>query len=665
MCGIAGVWGQHRKEDLERAMAALRHRGPDGEGIFQDRKCAVGLAHTRLSILDPRPCGNQPMVGNDGKVVLVYNGEIYNYQELKKDLTSSQKEWAVDSRQWAGGGDAEDAANSKSSTSDIKKWRSDSDTEVLLRLYLETRRKGGSILDMLPRLEGMFAFAIWDAREESLWVARDAFGVKPLYLSQCPGGFSFASEIKALRWLARDPGTLDRNSLARYLSFLWCPGEGTPLTNIKKLPAGHFVQVKNGRVVERGPWRRRGRPGVCPHPDLEGAGKEAVQRLRTSVHRQMVADVPVGAFLSGGLDSSAIVAFAREINPEIRCFTIQATDWREEEVTDDLPYAVAAAKHLNVPLEIVPMDSRTMANELEEMVGWLEEPLADPAALNILHMSRLARLAGVKVLLSGLGGDDLYAGYRRHQAVQWQRHWDRLPGWVRATLQAGASAVSVRNQLFRRIQKACRALQASPESRLAKYFLWGEREIVSGLLSKTDDSETLDQILRPMMEILARREPGVTDLQEMLELERTFFLPDHNLAYTDKMSMAAGVEVRVPFLADRNLEFSRSLPDRFLISRNETKIALKKGLEAWLPREVIYRPKSGLGAPIRKWMRKDLSGKFLEIIASREFRDRGVFKPEAVRKLFQDNSERKVDAGYLLFSVMCIELWCRKFMNER
>ena len=649
MCGLAGMMGGYTREGLEKAKDALQHRGPDDSGIFEDPAHRVGLVHTRLSILDLSPAGHQPMVSEDGKVALVFNGELYNYLELKKELTRDQGEWAV------GGGQLAEARSS---------WRGTSDTEVLLRLYLETRRKGGSFPDLLPRLNGMFALAIWDGRDETLWLARDAFGIKPLYLHQGTDRFSFASEIKALLPLVKDPGELDRVALGRYLSFLWCPGERTPFTHIKKADPGSFFCVRGGKLVKQGRW-------FVPSPRPEGRSlaekelaREVAARLRTSVHQQMVSDVPVGAFLSGGLDSSAVVAFAREINPEIRCFTIQAADWKEEEVTDDLPYALEAARSLKVPIEVVPMASGQMAGEIESMITMLEEPLADPAALNILKMSQLARLGGVKVLLSGAGGDDLFAGYRRHQAIAWHRWWDRIPRGLREGLRAGVRSLSPRNETVRRAKKALEALEAEPRARIAAYFLWTDRTTRGGLWADGGKWPDEEECCEPLLACERGLDPRLTELQRTLALERRFFLADHNLLYTDKMSMAAGVEVRVPFLTEANRALAAHLPDSFLIRQNETKYLLKKAMEPYLPRQAIYRPKSGLGAPIRTWMRKDLKGFLGDILASQRFRERGIFNPRAVQELVVANAEKKVDAGYLLFSILCMELWCRRFVDR-
>ena len=383
MCGIIGISGHVDAVALNSGLSSLAHRGPDDSGIFIDEPAHIALGHQRLSILDISPLGHQPMVGADGSVVLIFNGEIYNFRELRAELEAKGFS-----------------------------FRGHSDTEVLLNLYLAEGEA------MLSRLNGIFALAIWDKRKQSLLIARDALGVKPLYYAALNGCFAFASEIKALLHLVPQARELDVVSLHRYLSFLWCPGEGTPLKAVRKLLPGEAMWVCKGQIAQRWNWFQL--PifhGISPDLDQQTALKGTATHLRQAVHRQMVSDVPLGSFLSGGLDSSAIVAFAREINPNIHCFTIECEGKQEAGVVDDLPYARKVAKHLGVPLDVVSISSNKMANDLESMVAQLDEPLADPACLNVLYISQLARQKGIKILLSGAGGDDLFTGYRRHRAV--------------------------------------------------------------------------------------------------------------------------------------------------------------------------------------------------------------------------------------------------------
>lgn len=631
MCGIAGYSDAVDPVRLEAACEAMEHRGPDDVGVYIDPDAAVGLGHRRLSILDLSSAGHQPMFSADGAVVLVFNGEIYNFRELRTDLE----------RQGIA-------------------FRGHSDTEVLLNLYLAD----GEV--MLSRLNGIFAFALWDRSRQSLLLARDGLGVKPLYFAASDDGLVFASEIKALMQLLPVTGALDVAALQRYLTFLWCPGEGTPLRSVRKLLPGEAMVVRSGRIERRWNWyhlpafRREGKPALDQTAAIEGTR----EHLRNAVRRQMIADVPVGAFLSGGLDSSAIVALAREQNPAIRCFTIEALGGQEAGATDDLPYARRVAEHLGVPLDVVRIDAGRMAGDLERMVAQLDEPLADPAPLNVLYISQLAREHGIKVLLSGAGGDDLFTGYRRHRALMAERWWSWLPGPMRQGLVKATGTLDQRSSLGRRLAKLFSGAGLDGDARLVNYFRWTNRADLEPLYSAEFRAALGESRAEaPMLEFLRDLPPETSRLERMLALEQRFFLADHNLLYTDKMSMAAGVEVRVPFLDLDLVEFASRIPDRFKQRGSQGKWVLKKAMEPYLPREVIYRPKTGFGAPLRRWMRHELRELLGDLLSEASLRRRGLFDPAAVQGLIADNDAGRVDASYTLLSLLCIEIWCRTYLD--
>lgn len=651
MCGIAGYSFVNSVSPsanaVNAALVALAHRGPDDSGQFEDRERRVGLAHTRLSILDLSPLGHQPMASDDGRVVLVFNGEIYNFRELRIELKALGHV-----------------------------FRGNSDTEVLLKLYLTQRQAVNGVTEMLRRLNGIFAFALWDADRGALLLARDALGVKPLYYSNTANGLTFASEIKGLEPLVSDwsesSGELDAAAIDRYMSFLWCPGEGTPTRSVRKLGPGQALWVRNGAIADHFTWYRLPafRSGSAastsrfPLTKIDGV-RATEQHLRQAVHRQMVADVPVGAFLSGGLDSSSIVTFARELNPGIRCFTIECSSRGEEGLADDLPYARRVAAHLNVPLDVIRVDAACMAQDLEAMVVQLDEPLADPAPLNVLYISRLARQYGIKVLLSGAGGDDLFSGYRRHRAVQAERCWRWIPRSVRGQLERFTEHLDQRRPLFRRLRKLFNGAALDGDARLVNYFLWARREDLLKLYTPEFKARLGDHAAEePMLEFLAELPGSVEPLERMLALEQRFFLTDHNLTYTDKMSMAVGVEVRVPFLDLDLVEFASRIPARFKQRGSEGKWILKKAMEPYLPRDVIYRSKTGFGAPLRRWMRFELREMLGDLLSDSSLRRRGLFEPSAVQALIAANDAGKVDASYTLLSLLCIELWCRKFIDQ-
>jgi asparagine synthase (glutamine-hydrolysing) len=630
MCGIAGKFGGSIDLVLQ-ATHKLTHRGPDDWGIFVDEKFSIALGHRRLSILDPSSAGHQPMIITGDDVVIVFNGEIYNFRELKFELETR-------GYSFVGG----------------------SDTEVLLQLYMCYGE------DLVNKLNGIFAFSIWDTRKQSLFLARDSFGVKPLYYCAQQREFAFASELKALLDLMPISRVIDAESIDRYLSYLWCPGAGTPLKDVYKLEPGEALLVKSGEIIKKWSWYR-------PIPSTEvvtnfnegTAINETATQLRGAVHRQMISDVPVGAFLSGGVDSTSVVAFAREINPEIQCFTIDVGGSQDHGVENDLPYAIRAAKHLNTSLEIVKVDSKSMAQNFANMISQLDEPLADPAALNVFYISQAARDAGIKVLLSGAGGDDIFTGYRRHYAQRLEKYWDWLPsGVVRAT----ADWLSLLNQkqaLVRRISKAISVAGLNGDRRIASYFRWNSESTLSSLYSSDlkHESENFDAAL-PMLHYLTKFPSDLSPLVKMLLLEQRFFLVDHNLNYTDKMSMAAGVEVRVPFLDKELVDFATKLPLKVKQSRSEGKWILKKAMEPYIPMDSIYRSKAGFGAPVRNWITGDLREMVRDILSPISIQSRGIFDPLAVTKLISDNEAGRIDGAYTILALLSVEIWFRSYIDN-
>ena len=375
--------------------------------------------------------------------------------------------------------------------------------------------------------------------------------------------------------------------------------------------------------------------------------------------------MPLGAFLSGGLDSSAIVALAREQNPDIRCFTIETQGGQEAGATDDLPYALRVAEHLGVPLDVVRIDAGRMAGDLERMVAQLDEPLADPAPLNVLYISQLAREHGIKVLLSGAGGDDLFTGYRRHRALMAERWWSWLPGPMRQGLAKATGALDQRSALGRRLAKLFSGAGLADDARLVNYFRWAGRADLERLYSAEFEAALGESRAEaPMLEFLRELPPETSRLERMLALEQRFFLADHNLLYTDKMSMAVGVEVRVPFLDLELVEFADRIPAHLKQRGREGKWVLKKAMEPYLPRDVIYRPKTGFGAPLRRWMRFDLREMLGDLLSAESLQRRGLFEPNAVQRLIADNDAGRVDASYTLLSLLCIEIWCRTFLDQ-
>jgi asparagine synthase (glutamine-hydrolysing) len=658
MCGIAGFSGSYDLELLRAMNARLAHRGPDDADVLllEAERSRIGLGHRRLSIIDLSAAAHEPMgvacerCGVDSKADprrgrwLVYNGEIYNYRELRDELVARGH-----------------------------RFHSKSDSEVLLHLYDD---EGAG---MLPRLNGMFAFALYDGAGRgaamspgSLLLARDGFGVKPLYFSELPGGFSFASELKALLPVPDLSRELDLVALHEYLAYLWSPAPRTPLRDVRKFAPGEAMIVRDGRVQQR--WTYYDLPyGAEPLRDSESSIAEQVRAaLSQSVERQLVADVPVGAFLSGGLDSSSIVALMRERRPDawIPCYSI---GFRGEEKGSqpDLPYARRVAAKLGVDLRVLEIEPDAIL-QLERMVWHLDEPQGDPAPINSMLIADRAHADGVKVLMSGTGGDDVFSGYRRHVALRSEGLWSWLPPFARRRLASMARSVAagtgppglMNNTAGRRAAKMLAYIDRDDDARIASYFLWSVESLRRSLYSPDLAASLADvRTEQPLLDSLARIPAERDPLNRMLYLEGKHFLADHNLNYTDKTTMAAGVESRVPFLDPDLVRLAARIPSSMKQKGRLSKAILKKAMEPLLPHDVIYRPKTGFGAPLRRWLNQELRPMVDDVLSEETLRRRGLFDPEAVRRLVALDRAGRVDGSYTIFSLLCIETWCRLFLT--
>jgi asparagine synthase (glutamine-hydrolysing) len=444
------------------------------------------------------------------------------------------------------------------------------------------------------------------------------------------------------------------------------------LAQVRKLEPGAALLVEDGRI------RRRWSYYTIPYDgttDPRAAGlltRDLAQHVATAVKRQLVADVPVGAFLSGGLDSSAIVAMMRRALPDtsIACFSIGFADGLDVEGNPaDLPYARRVARHLDVDLHEIVIEPSAI-ERIEEMVWLLDEPQADPAPINALLISERARAMGIPVLLSGAGGDDLFSGYRRHWALSFERYWAWLPHGFRSGIQSIASAQASgrgwgQSKVFlRRLSKMFAYAGEDPARRLATYFWWSTESLRRSLYSaefaaQVDGIDTAAPLLRSLEAIPLERDP----LNRMLYLEARHFLPDHNLNYTDRAGMAVGVEIRVPLLDLDLVRFATRAPSRLKQQGRLGKAIFKRAMEPYLPREVIYRPKSGFGAPLRRWLHRELRAQVDETLDPSALRRRGLFNPAAISRLRELDRSGTVDASYLIFALMCFELWCRRFAD--
>jgi len=664
MCGIAGFVGRFEEATLGAMNDRIAARGPDDEGTLllrpRDGDCAIGLAHRRLSIIDLSPDGHQPMQPDcgccgsrrtgppDRRLWLTYNGELYNFAALRDELIA------------------------KGHT-----FFSKTDSEVLLHLYAEEGP------EMLARLNGIFAFALYDGRPSGqagsgrpgdVLLVRDGFGVKPVYYSEQPEGVLFASELKALLaapGIARD---LDPIAIHNYMTYGWCPAPRTPLVAVRKMEPGEAIVLRDGRIVRRWTFYDApyGRPPV--QRSFEDAAEEARRHLRTAIERQLVADVDVGAFLSGGLDSSAIVATMRQLRPDapIRCYCIGFADGGGlGGHAPDLPYARRVADEFNLNLEVLEIGPEIIEH-LPEVLHILDEPQVDPAPISSLLIARRAREDGMKVLMSGQGGDDVFTGYRRHRALRLERLWGRLPRRLRrlgaapsrAIFDGSARLPGADRQRVRQFARAFAHADLPDDERLIAYFYWSSEDLRRSLYSANLRNALLGHdSSAPLMRSLERIPDEKERVNRMLYLEKRHFLADHNLNYTDKTGMAAGIEVRVPFL-DRDLvDWATRVPVDLKMRRGEPKALLKRAMEGILPHDVIHRPKTGFGAPMRRWLKRELRPVVEDVLSPASLSARGLFDPSAVADLVARDRAGRVDGAHLVFALICIELWCRTFVD--
>lgn len=625
MCGIVGAIGKFPKEIVTSMAEKMSHRGPDNLSIYSDG--FVHLGHARLSIIDLSMSSNQPLWDIKSRACIVFNGEIYNYRELRQILEEKGIE-----------------------------FRSNGDAEVLLNMYLE---HGEQCLDALS---GIFSFAIWDQVKQQLFIARDNFGVKPLYYSSNEQGFVFASELKSLLCVPSIKRDLNYDSLYRSLVFLWSPGEETLIKDIRKVKPAHFMVVKAGKVVryeKYWDW-----PAYLPDTSLDSNGHQdnILNALESAVREQLVADVKVGSFLSGGLDSSLIVALAKKnLENGILCFTIDSgsAEQAKDGFEDDLPYAKRVALQLNVELDILKV-TPDITQLLPKMIYHLDELQADPAPLNVMLICEQAKKQGIKVLLSGAGGDDIFTGYRRHYAVKAEKYWVWLPKPARSLLKSVATLLPQNHAVTRRISKAFQYADLSADQRLLSYFFWLDPSVALGLFKDPElISTTPFQFIYDELAKVETKDP----IERMLTLEQKYFLVDHNFNYTDKMSMATGVEVRVPFLDKRVTEAASWVPSGLKQEGRVGKSILKKAAERLLPKDIIYRPKSGFGAPLRTWLKNDLSEFVDDLLSTDSIDKRGIFDAEKVQQLLADDRSGKADYSYPIFALLCFEIWCQQFLD--
>jgi asparagine synthase (glutamine-hydrolysing) len=615
MCGIAGVvYGAGAPRGVSAiavaaAMAStLAHRGPDDAGAWESDAGDVALAHRRLSIIDLSPLGRNPMAGEDGRLWITFNGEIYNFLELRRELEAAGH-----------------------------RFRSHTDTEVILAAYAHWG------LDCVDRLAGMFAFAIWDEPKRRLWVVRDRLGKKPLYYAESRGTLRFASELKAIVADQAVPREIDPDAMRLYLRYGYVPSPHTIYAGVRKLPPAHFLLCENGTVSVRRYWDPV--PYALDRTSMTDADAEAEleTRLTTAVGQRMIADVPLGAFLSGGIDSSLIVALMQEQSAvPVKTFTIRFDDPEFNEAD----HAAAVARHLRTEHHEETCDERQMLDVVDRLADMFDEPFADSSAVPTYLVSKIAR-GSVTVALSGDGGDELFLGYPRYRLQTQAAAALALPRAVRRAAALGADRLPTRR--LRRIAHVLRSDEADP---YAHFISWWRREDIATLTGQPPpDGLAYADAMARSAGLHREDRGGLVDLVS--------YLPEDILTKVDRASMAVGLEVRAPLLDHRVVEFALGLPSS-VKHRRRTKWLLRRLLDPRVPPALTDRPKMGFGVPLDRWFRGPLRAQMEDYVGGADLESLGL-DPGPVRRLWTAFLRGQSQRSDLLWQMFMLAAWSRRF----
>jgi len=623
MCGIAGIVGNSRGDVIQAMTASLAHRGPDGGGFYFDQ--GVGLGHRRLSIID-LDTGQQPMTTAGGRYTIVFNGEIYNFRELRKLLESLGV-----------------------------RFRTRSDTEVLLEAYATWGR------DALAKLRGMFAFAIWDKRERKLFAARDRLGVKPFYYAQAGEELTFASEMKAL--LAH-PGTkreLDYAALDDFFTYLYVPAPHTIFRGTSELPPAHWLEWQEGRLRTGRYWDVEFRP---EKRDLKEYVSELQQRISEAVGLRLVSDVPLGVFLSGGLDSSTVAALmARQLPEPVRAFTLGFVE--EEKRYSEWKYAREVSKAIGAQGRELTIPAQS-GELLSTITRHFDEPFGNPTSLLIYQLSEVGR-RHVTVALVGDAGDEVFLGYPRYQGAVLAERYRKAPEILRRAAARGAAYLSEPgdgNHLKRRLREFLTASCQAPEQMYLGWVSYFNREQRQRLYSPEVQRELGDYDASEFLLNLFRQSGAAEFVDRINYVDLHSFLPYNLLRYSDRMSMAHGLEIRCPFTDHKLIEFLARVPWQYKLRRNQTKFLLRQAARDWLPKSILQRNKQGLNPPMGTWLRGKLKPLLCEYLTPERVRQRGYFQPEAVQELIRHHLNGNRDYSLHLWALISFEQWHRQYLDS-
>ena len=629
MCGIVGFINCGNKMELQEAVSVIKHRGPDYQGVNWFDQHNSGLGHARLSIIDLSSAGEQPMYDKNTGNWIVFNGEVYNYQEIRNELKSK-------------------GLNFSSTT----------DTEVVLKAY------GIWGKEAVNKFNGMFSFAIYNENSGDLYVCRDRLGIKPLYYYHEENKLVFASEIKSILEYSGYKKEPDYYAIQTPVHYQAAPRTG--FKNIFKLEAGHYFTFKKGEFIIEKYW------DINPTEEnisYSEAFEELDYLLNDSIKLQMIADVPIGALLSGGLDSSIIsVLMQKNMTQPLNTFTIKfkKEDLKRQGNVDDSFYAKKLANQFGFNHHEITIEPN-IVELLPKMIWHLDEPIADPAAINTYLISKEAARNGIKVLLSGMGADEFFSGYRSHLACIKADSYQKLPSTLRKGLENTFAKIPESNKKrnFKYIRWVKGFLKIASLSQHDRALMIKNSALSPDTFNEyyTNAGNYRDSLYVERDTRLYNQYPDLSYLTKLCYCDTKTYLTDHNLAYSDKSIMAASIEGRPPLIDHRIVELMFKLPPHFRIHKGVQKYLLKKVSEKYLPKEIIYRPKAPFSAPMRGWLKKELKEMINDILSYDSLKRRGVYTPDYVQKLIINNDKGIEDNSQLIWRLMVNEIWFRTFFN--
>ena len=632
MCGLAGFIGFENNTDLAvMANKIQQHRGPDNQSVWHDDY--IAFAHQRLSIIDLSEAANQPF--HKHNLVAIFNGEIYNYKELQEKLRTEKQ----------------------------VTFTTSSDTEVVIEMF---KNYG---YDCLDHFLGMFAFAVYDKTTNELFIARDHFGIKPLFYTQINGALAFSSELKTLVGIPGFNKSINPKALVSCLNYIWVSGNESMFNGCFKLPPAHYmIYSKTAGIKLVKYWDLKDNTGGTRPTDINSVADDVANTMELSVKRHMVADVPVSCFLSGGLDSSLISVLAKKSNDHLSTYTIgtEDKDKKGESMPDDEKYANMLAEMFHLDHNVIKI-SPDILKDLPAMVRSLDEPIGDPAAINTYLICKAAKEKGVKVLLSGMGADEIFFGYRRQKATLMAQRFNKLPKPLKYVIAKTVNMLPVkisnRGFKFGRWAKRFMSFATMPldEAYMRSYSYYDTNQLKE--LVKADYWTGVDAINKEHKEILNSKFKD-DNINRICNTDINMFMLGLNLTYSDRASMAASVEVRVPFIDKLVITKAMEIPGKLKIKDGVSKFVLKKAAEKFLPKEIIYRPKASFGAPIRSWISNDLKGMVDELLSEQAITKRGFVNYGVVKRLIENDRSGNEDNAYQIYQLLTLELWCREYLDK-